>query len=251
MTLLEKAVGWQMNPNNLHESETSPQKRFSDDSDSKNYIEILNTDYWFKIVDYLQQNWALIEKSPTSHRCIVYFIHDLSGVFDQIPYSCRIGAINALKANGFSRYALDIEVHGALVPPPPPFYETEHPSGRIYSSGMFWTKARWRNYFNGNNNSSLTMKEALIQYSTSNGRICPQPNKWHEMWKLLPNNEQYKNGIRAPLPIILNGWDFVPGLHKCARMIEQIEYADQHGVLTEVDTFLRSLSDDEWFCIGV
>ncbi len=33
-------------------------------------VEIRSRDYWFKIVDFLQQNWALIDK--TSEACTVF-----------------------------------------------------------------------------------------------------------------------------------------------------------------------------------
>lgn len=45
-------------------------------------VEIVSRDYWVKIVEMLQQNWALIDESAKS-RCTVFFLHDLSGVFDR------------------------------------------------------------------------------------------------------------------------------------------------------------------------
>jgi len=42
-------------------------------------------DFWVKIVEMLQHNWALIE--PQGDKVTVYFLHDLGGVFDEIPYS--------------------------------------------------------------------------------------------------------------------------------------------------------------------
>ena len=44
----------------------------------------LSRDYWFKIVDFLQQNWALID--PASIGCRVWFLSDTSGVFDQLDF---------------------------------------------------------------------------------------------------------------------------------------------------------------------
>jgi hypothetical protein len=51
--------------------------------DSEN-VNISSKDFWFKIVEFLQQNWALIEEDTESEACIIYFISDGSGVFDQI-----------------------------------------------------------------------------------------------------------------------------------------------------------------------
>ena len=51
-------------------------------------IEIQSRDYWFKIVECLQQNWALIDVNSDGS-CTVYFIEDLSGVFDSLGFFLR------------------------------------------------------------------------------------------------------------------------------------------------------------------
>ena len=51
----------------------------------KQHMEIKSTDFWFKIIEFLQQNWALIEEQSDSG-CIVCFIHDASGVFDRMSF---------------------------------------------------------------------------------------------------------------------------------------------------------------------
>ena len=92
------------------------------------------------------------------------------------------------------------------------------------------------------------MKEELIKYIFSNGRFCPQPGKWHELWEMLPDKKDNpKGGWTPPLPLILGAWCNTPGIVKIARMQEHIEYAAEHGVLEKVDAFLRLLSEDEWF----
>lgn len=35
-------------------------------------VEIINRDYWFKVVEFLQQNWALIDKCEVDKRCNVF-----------------------------------------------------------------------------------------------------------------------------------------------------------------------------------
>ncbi len=50
-------------------------------------VEILDNDYRFKVVDVLQPNWALIEPSQFDLSCVVYFIGDTSGYFDQIEFA--------------------------------------------------------------------------------------------------------------------------------------------------------------------
>ena len=45
-------------------------------------MSIQSRDFWVKVVDMLQQNWALIE--PEGSKVTIYFFHDLGGVFDEL-----------------------------------------------------------------------------------------------------------------------------------------------------------------------
>ncbi|MBE7432383.1 MAG: hypothetical protein HS100_00565 [Anaerolineales bacterium] len=102
----------------------------------KDEIAITNNDYWFKVIDMLQQNWALIEAAQTG--CIVYFVGDTSGVFDQIEFDNVAEAKRQLRLNGFRRYAEDSKAKDFITPPAPPFHKSSHPNGAIYSSGRYW-----------------------------------------------------------------------------------------------------------------
>jgi hypothetical protein len=101
-------------------------------------VDIAGKDFWFKIVDFLQQNWALIEKPDESETCKIYFVHDESGVFDQIEYPNIEEAERALRRNGFELYDKDPDAQRFIFPPKPPYYRDKHPNGNIYSSGRFW-----------------------------------------------------------------------------------------------------------------
>lgn len=103
-------------------------------------IAINSEDYWVKVVGMLQQNWALVGQAGTDN-WTVYFITDSSGVFDQLIFRSLRDAQEALKANGFSRFAGDNHLQSFLAPPPPPFHQGGHPNGKIYSSGRFWKSA--------------------------------------------------------------------------------------------------------------
>jgi len=95
-----------------------------------------------------------------------------------------------------------------------------------------------------NNDERLT---ALLAYVTEAGRICPQPQRWNELWQLLPNRQQNPNGgWNPPLPLILGAWHYATGLDKILRLREHIEYAFQNGGFDEVDGFLRNLPESEW-----
>jgi hypothetical protein len=100
-------------------------------------LPIQSRDFWVKVVEMLQQNWALIE--PEGDQVTVYFLHDLGGVFDEIPYGSLREAQTALRLNGFRRFDEDPSYAEIFARPEPPFRRVEHPSGRIYSSGQFWS----------------------------------------------------------------------------------------------------------------
>lgn len=100
-------------------------------------IEIQSKDYWFKVVDMGQQNWALIDLLP-SGSCSVFFIGGTSGIFDAILFESAEQASMALKRNGFSKYADDRQAQQFMCPPEPPFHRHIHPNGLIYSSGRYW-----------------------------------------------------------------------------------------------------------------
>lgn len=103
----------------------------------KEIIEIKSRDYWFKVVEMLQQNWALIDETNNGG-FKVYFIGDTSGVFDEMVFQSYDEASTTLKRNGFALYSEDKKAQEFIVPPKPPFYHSSHPNGPIYSSGRFW-----------------------------------------------------------------------------------------------------------------
>lgn len=99
-------------------------------------VEISSRDYWFKIVDFLQQNWALVDEYPDG--CKIFFFGDTSGVFDYLEFPSTLEADLALRRNGFGRFSQDDNARNFIKVPPPPFYEGSHPNGKIYSTGRFW-----------------------------------------------------------------------------------------------------------------
>jgi len=88
---------------------------------------------------------------------------------------------------------------------------------------------------------------SLLEYVKSEGRVCPVPNYWNELWQMLPDRKQKASGGWEPsAPIILAAWWDVPALPKMLKLAEHINYAAEHGVLDEVDTYLRALKPDQW-----
>lgn len=101
-------------------------------------VQIASRDYWFKAVEMLQQNWALIDPNLAGG-VTVWFIGDRSDVFDQMEFPSEDAAAEALFHNGFARYADDLKFQEFIHPPQPPFSRRPHPNGPIYSSGRFWS----------------------------------------------------------------------------------------------------------------
>lgn len=102
------------------------------------FVEIRSRDYWFKIVEFLQQNWALIDETTDGKGCTVFFFSDTSGVFDRLLFSSIAEAEKALRRNGFAKYTDDEKTQEFIGIPSPPFHEHPHPNGPIYSSGKYW-----------------------------------------------------------------------------------------------------------------
>ena len=103
----------------------------------ENEVEIESRDYWFKIVDMLQHNWALLA-AKSDGTTTVFFIDDTSGVFDELTFPSGDLAKERLIDNGFSRYAENAEAQSFICAPEGPFKCRNHPNGPIYSSGRFW-----------------------------------------------------------------------------------------------------------------
>jgi hypothetical protein len=113
-----------------------PRQQIHDPPPMSGAVPIKTRDFWVKVVEMLQQNWALIE--PEGSKVTIYFLHDLGGVFDEIPYGSLPEAQTALCINGFRRFDADPSFAKICAPPKPPFRRIKHPNGRIYSSGRFW-----------------------------------------------------------------------------------------------------------------
>ena len=98
-------------------------------------VEIRSWDYWFKVVEFLQQNWALIDETPEG---AIAFFGDTAGVFDEMVFESIDAAESGLQRNGFKRYLDDPDSHEFIAIPDGPFVRRPHPNGPIYSSGRYW-----------------------------------------------------------------------------------------------------------------
>jgi hypothetical protein len=92
---------------------------------------------------------------------------------------------------------------------------------------------------------SITV-EALLTFVTEEGRVCPMPQQWNQLWEMLPDRKRVGNGWEPPPPLILAAWHDTPAMAKVLRLREHIEYASSKGVLAEVERFLRALPVTAW-----
>lgn len=91
------------------------------------------------------------------------------------------------------------------------------------------------------------MLEDLFDYCRIGGRICPAPQQWNRLYQLLPG--RFTPGGPRP-PLILSAWWQASDAAKARRFEEHLRYAAEHGVLAQVDAFVRSLPDGDWHCEG-
>jgi len=116
---------------------TEPTGREPLPAEDNQIVTIHSANYWVKVVDFLQQNWALINQDSDG-RARIFFINDTSGIFDELVFESTNHAREALIANRFREFSDSPDLQSLVHPPPAPFHRTLHPNGPIYSSGRFW-----------------------------------------------------------------------------------------------------------------
>jgi len=95
---------------------------------------------------------------------------------------------------------------------------------------------------------NLTLEEVLAVVQ-KNKRVCPQPQRWQQLYEMLPQKRKGAGWEPSP-PLILAAWWDTPALPKIIRLREHIEWAAAHGCLDEVYSFLCELPEDQWHHIG-
>jgi len=86
----------------------------------------------------------------------------------------------------------------------------------------------------------------LLYFAASDRRVCPQPQRWNELWQMLPSRERKGDNWVPALPLILWAWWEATDQQKQDRLAEHICFAAKHGAFEKVNQFLRSLSAEEW-----
>lgn len=100
-------------------------------------MQLSDREFWVKIVDFLQQNWALV--TPESAGTVkIHFMGDTGGIFDELNFQNVHLAREALARNDFEHFDSTPSLKEFLYPPSEPYHRWPHPNGPIYSSGRYW-----------------------------------------------------------------------------------------------------------------
>ena len=89
--------------------------------------------------------------------------------------------------------------------------------------------------------------QSLLEYCNSKGRICPQPQKWDQLWKMLPDKKQIGSEWYPPLPLMLGAWWHTTPAEKMERFELHLSYAEEKGILDQVDSFIKQLAEEHWY----
>ena len=92
--------------------------------------------------------------------------------------------------------------------------------------------------------------EEVLAIAQANDRVCPQPQKWNELYELLPNRSRVGSGWEPPLPLILAAWWDTPAIAKIARFREHLDWADRHGAIDVVHNYIAALPEKDWHHVG-
>jgi hypothetical protein len=88
----------------------------------------------------------------------------------------------------------------------------------------------------------------VIALIRKDNRICPQPSRWLEFFRLLQENA---HGRRLPAaPLSGSAWASTSALAKRMCLREQVEWAAAHGWLQPAYDYLKALPDSDWYFAG-
>lgn len=91
--------------------------------------------------------------------------------------------------------------------------------------------------------AEVTLYE-VMRIARQDNRVCPQPTKWLELYRIL---QEHAAGAALPAePLTGSAWASTPAMAKRQCFHEQLEWADKHHCLTPVHDWLKGLMPSEW-----
>ena len=87
----------------------------------------------------------------------------------------------------------------------------------------------------------------LLEFCRKNGRVCPHPVEWDRLWRILRDRRPKQSRWNPPRPLILATWweTTIPEKRECLK--QHIRWAYEHEIFDTVNSFIRALSEDQWF----
>jgi hypothetical protein len=92
--------------------------------------------------------------------------------------------------------------------------------------------------------------DSAILMARRNNRVCPRPERWNELSKLLPARRTMRGNQAPPAAATGVAWAMTPSLTKRLCFREQIEWAEREGALEAIMTFMQAMSEEEWLHMG-
>ncbi len=92
--------------------------------------------------------------------------------------------------------------------------------------------------------------EAAMLVARRNNRVCPRPERWQEMFALLPPRKTLRGTQQPPMPPIGPAWAVTPSLTKRLCFREHIEWAETQGVLESIMSFMQTMPETDWLHMG-
>lgn len=90
-----------------------------------------------------------------------------------------------------------------------------------------------------------TVDDAMTE-ARRNNRVCPLPDRWQELYEMLPNRKPN----RPTPPLVGPVWKATPSISKRMCLREHLEWAEASGNLVEVLEYMKQLPEDEWLHMG-
>lgn len=75
-----------------------------------------------------------------------------------------------------------------------------------------------------------------------NNRICPQPQKWNQLWEIIKS----KTDEKISSPLILAAWWETSDDEKLERFKYHLKVAERLNRIKEVELYMHSMNESDW-----
>jgi hypothetical protein len=76
------------------------------------------------------------------------------------------------------------------------------------------------------------------------------PQRWNRLYELLPDKRRRSVGWESSAPLILAAWWETSDEAKKERLELHLQWAAEHDALDNVEEFIRTLAESEWYHRG-